>query len=128
VAVQRATKAAALSASRQGLTRGVSRTVAPSSPRSIALAMLGSFGWSADQFSCLDQLWVSESNWNPYAENSSSGAYGIPQALPGSKMATAGADWRSNPVTQIEWGLQYIQSSYGSPCGAWAFKLGHSWY
>lgn len=128
VAAQRATKVAALPVSRQRLTRGLSRTVAPSSPRAIALVMLGDFGWSSDQFSCLDQLWVSESNWNPYAENSSSSAYGIPQALPGSKMSSAGADWRSNPVTQIRWGLEYIRSSYGTPCGAWYFKLGHSWY
>jgi hypothetical protein len=128
VAVQRAAKSAALPLSRQALTRGVTKTVAPADPRSIAEAMLGGFGWSSEQFSCLDQLWVSESNWNPYAQNSSSGAYGIPQALPAKKMASAGADWRTNPVTQIRWGLEYIRSSYGTPCGAWSFKLANSWY
>jgi hypothetical protein len=90
--------------------------------------MLGDFGWSSDQFSCLDALWTSESNWNPYAENSSSGAYGIPQALPPEKMASAGPDWRSNSATQIRWGLEYIRSSYGSPCGAWYFKSANAWY
>jgi hypothetical protein len=128
VAAQRAAKSSALRFDRQQLGRGVTKTVAPASPRSIAMSMLGSFGWSADQFSCLDSLWVSESNWNPYAQNSSSGAYGIPQALPGEKMASAGADWRTNAVTQIRWGMEYIKSSYGSPCGAWSFHLSNSWY
>ena len=90
--------------------------------------MLGDYGWSSDQFSCLDSLWVSESNWNVSATNSSSGAYGIPQSLPAEKMASAGSDWRTNPGTQIEWGLTYIQSSYGSPCNAWYFKQGNNWY
>lgn len=128
VAAQRAAKGAALPVTRQGLAGGVTKTVAPTDPRAIAMSMLRDFGWSSDQFSCLDQLWVSESNWNPYAQNTSSGAYGIPQALPGEKMASVGADWRTNPVTQIKWGLQYIRSSYGSPCGAWSFKLSNSWY
>jgi hypothetical protein len=92
--------------------------------------MLGDFGWGAGQFSCLDRLWIGESNWNYRASNSSSGAYGIPQALPGSKMGTVAADWRDNPATQIEWGLGYIKRSYGSPCNALAQWQGRSphWY
>jgi len=84
--------------------------------------MLGSYGWPSSQFGCLQQLWNAESGWNPQASNPSSGAYGIPQALPGSKMASAGADWQTNPATQIRWGLGYIKSMYGSPCGAWAHE------
>jgi hypothetical protein len=96
---------------------------APSgSAQQIAMGMLGSYGWSSSQFSCLDSLWNLESGWNVYASNPSSGAYGIPQALPGSKMASAGSDWQSDAATQIRWGLGYIQAMYGSPCGAWAHE------
>jgi hypothetical protein len=98
------------------------------SPQQIAQAMLGSFGWSSDQFGCLQSLWEAESGWNPTASNPSTGAYGIPQALPGSKMASAGADWETNPATQIRWGLGYIKQLYGSPCGAWAHEQGSGWY
>ncbi len=102
---------------------------APSgSPRDIAAGMLGSFGWGQDQFGCLNSLWNRESGWNTYAQNPSSGAYGIPQALPGSKMASAGSDWRTNPATQIRWGLGYIQARYGSPCGAWSHSQSVGWY
>jgi hypothetical protein len=97
-------------------------------PQQIARAMLASFGWPSSEFSCLNLLWDRESGWNPSAANPSSGAYGIPQALPGSKMATAGADWATNPATQIRWGLGYIQASYGSPCGAWAHETSSGWY
>ena len=128
VAVQRDTKSRALAGTRQAQSGGLTSTVAPTDPRQIALLMLPAYGWGSGEFSCLDQLWVSESNWNPYAQNSSSGAYGIPQSLPPEKMATAGSDWRTNPATQIEWGLAYIRDSYGSPCGAWGFKLGNNWY
>ena len=83
---------------------------------------------SQDQFGCLDSLWERESHWNVYADNPNSSAYGIPQALPGSKMASAGADWATNPVTQIRWGLGYIQDRYGSPCGAWGHSQSHGWY
>lgn len=69
-----------------------------------------------------------ESGWNAFAENAASGAYGIPQALPGSKMASAGADWRTNPATQVRWGLRYIRDSYGSPCGAWQHSEADGWY
>jgi hypothetical protein len=98
------------------------------SPQHIAMAMLGSFGWPSSQFGCLQSLWNIESGWNVYASNPSSGAYGIPQALPGSKMASAGPDWQSNAATQIRWGLGYIKSLYGSPCGAWAHEQADGWY
>ncbi|HQR26110.1 MAG TPA: lytic transglycosylase domain-containing protein [Nocardioides sp.] len=97
-------------------------------PRTIAMALLPEFGFSADQFACLDPLYVGESGWRVDADNPTSSAYGIPQALPGSKMASAGADWATNPVTQIRWGLGYIAERYGTPCGAWSFKQGHGWY
>lgn len=97
-------------------------------PRTIARAMLAEFGFGSDQFSCLDSLYNSESGWNIHADNPSSSAYGIPQALPGSKMASAGPDWADSAVTQIRWGLGYIKGSYGTPCGAWSFKQGHNWY
>jgi hypothetical protein len=90
--------------------------------------MLSDFGFGDDQFSCLDSLYMSESGWNIHADNPSSSAYGIPQALPGSKMASAGPDWENNAATQIKWGLEYIKNSYGTPCGAWSFKQGHNWY
>jgi hypothetical protein len=91
------------------------------------MAMLASYGWSSSQFSCLDPLWQRESGWNVYASNPD-GAYGIPQALPGSKMATAGPDWQTSAATQIKWGLSYIQSRYGSPCAAWAHSQATGWY
>ena len=101
---------------------------APSgSPQQIAAAMLGSFGWSSGQFSCLDSLWQRESGWSVTAANPD-GAYGIPQALPGAKMASAGPDWQTDAATQIRWGLEYIQSLYGSPCGAWNHELATGWY
>jgi hypothetical protein len=90
--------------------------------------MLSSYGWSSDQLGCLVSLWNRESSWRVDAENPSSGAYGIPQSLPGSKMASAGADWRTNPATQIRWGLGYIHDRYGSPCGAWAHSQATGWY
>ena len=101
---------------------------APSgNPQKIAAAMLGSYGWSSSQFGCLVSLWDQESSWNVYASNPS-GAYGIPQALPGSKMASAGPDWQTNATTQIRWGLGYIKSLYGSPCGAWSHEQATGWY
>jgi len=86
------------------------------------------YGWVGDQFSCLSSLWQKESGWNYQAYNASSGATGIPQALPGSKMASAGADWQSNAITQIHWGLDYIQRAYGSPCAAWGHSQSVNWY
>jgi hypothetical protein len=86
------------------------------------------YGWTGSQFTCLDLLWTRESNWNYKAQNPSSGAYGIPQSLPGSKMATVASDWRTNPVTQIKWGLGYIKNRYGTPCGAWQHSENVGWY
>ena len=101
----------------------------PGTAQSIAYNMLPSFGFSqSSQWGCLQSIWNRESGWNYQAENPYSGAYGIPQALPGSKMATAGADWQTNPATQIKWGLGYIQSIYGTPCGAWNFELANGYY
>ncbi|MDX3539235.1 transglycosylase SLT domain-containing protein [Streptomyces sp. MB09-01] len=82
----------------------------------------------AGQFQCFSNIINQESTWNYKAVNSSSGAYGLVQALPGSKMATAGADWRTNPATQIKWGLNYMNVRYGSPCGAWSFHQANGWY
>jgi LysM repeat protein len=97
---------------------------APSgSPQSIARAVV-----PAGQFQCFSSIVERESGWNPRATNASSGAYGLMQALPGSKMASAGADWRTNPATQIKWGLNYMNSRYGSPCGAWNFWQNNHWY
>lgn len=77
---------------------------------------------------CVYNLWMRESGWNKYARNPTSGAYGIPQSLPASKMATAGADWRTNGVTQVRWGLRYIWARYGTTCNAWSFWQRHNWY
>jgi hypothetical protein len=101
----------------------------PGTAQSIAYNMLPSFGFSqSSQWGCLLNIWNRESGWNYQAENPYSGAYGIPQALPGDKMASAGADWQTNPATQIKWGLGYIQSIYGTPCGAWNFELANGYY
>ena len=96
--------------------------------RAIGCALLLEAGFAIDEMPCLDRLWTKESGWNPHASNPSTGAYGIPQALPGSKMASVGADWQTNPATQITWGLGYIKSRYGTPCQAWAFMQSHGWY
>jgi hypothetical protein len=101
---------------------------ASGSPQQIAEAMLGSFGWSSSQFSCLDPLWAHESGWSVSAYNAGSGAFGIPQALPGSKMASAGPDWQTDAATQIKWGLEYIKGIYGSPRGAWGHEEATGWY
>jgi hypothetical protein len=120
-------KAAAL-AQPQGQAMTGTESLAQEDPRTIARALLAEFGFTSDQFSCLDSLWMSESGWRVTADNPNSSAYGIPQALPGSKMSTAGADWATNPITQIRWGLGYIRDRYGSPCSAWSFKQGRGWY
>lgn len=86
------------------------------------------FGWTGSEWTCYDKLIMSESKWDPHATNPTSGAYGIPQSLPGNKMASVGADWRTNPATQIQWGLNYVKQVYGTPCSAWSFKQGHNWY
>jgi hypothetical protein len=100
----------------------------PGSAQSIAYNMMAGFGFSpATFFGCLKDIWNRESSWRYDAENAS-GAYGIPQALPGSKMASAGADWQTNPATQIKWGLGYIKAIYGDPCKAWAFEEANGYY
>ncbi|MEU8106932.1 transglycosylase SLT domain-containing protein [Nonomuraea muscovyensis] len=105
------------------------RTADPQSRnKDIALDHVVRRSWSYRQFQCLDSLWTRESGWNHRAYNSSSGAYGIPQALPGGKMQGAGHDWRSNPETQIRWGLTYIKGRYGRPCDAWGHFQAHNWY
>ena len=105
------------------------RRAAVDDPRSAARTLASArHGWGAGEFSCLEALWQKESGWDYRAANPSSGAYGIPQALPGSKMATKGGDWRTNPLTQIAWGLDYIEGSYGSPCGAWSHSQSSGWY
>ena len=97
-------------------------------PQQIAMSMLAQFGWPSSQYSCLDSLWERESGWNPYAANPYSGAFGIPQALPGAKMASAGSDWATNASTQIRWGLGYIKATYGSPCAAWSYETAFGSY
>ncbi|MFV2086643.1 lytic transglycosylase domain-containing protein [Micromonospora sp. LOL_021] len=96
--------------------------------RAIGCALTLEKGWGLDQFACLNKLWNKESGWNHKAYNAASGATGIPQALPGSKMASAGADWQTNPATQIKWGLGYISGRYGTPCGAWQQSQNAGWY
>jgi hypothetical protein len=121
-------KAEALSAAPAGEADSGVQDLSDADPREIAQVLLPEFGFSSDQFGCLDSLYTRESNWNVYADNPTSSAYGIPQSLPGEKMASAGADWATNPVTQIRWGLGYIRDRYGSPCGAWAHSESHGWY
>ncbi|WP_308113023.1 transglycosylase SLT domain-containing protein [Curtobacterium aurantiacum] len=105
----------------------VAATPDPGSAQAIALEQVTARGWGTDQYNCLVSLWNKESGWRVNAYNPS-GAYGIPQALPGSKMATAGADWQTNPATQITWGLNYIAGVYGTPCGAWGHSQANNWY
>lgn len=139
VAKAAAAKAAAAkaAAARAGTARAAAAKAAPlrrsagtpsGSPQQIARQMLARYGWAGSQFSCLYPLWYHESGWDPSAENPGSGAYGIPQSLPGSQMASAGPDWQTNPATQIKWGLNYIQNRYGSPCSAWAHEQSSNWY
>jgi hypothetical protein len=111
-------------------TPAAPRAAAPSpgSAQAIARDMVLARGWGEGEFNCLVSLWNKESGWNVYAQNPSSGAYGIPQALPGSKMASAGGDWQTNAATQIEWGLGYISGRYGTPCGAWGHSQNVGWY
>ena len=97
-------------------------------PKTLTEALMPQYGLQPSQFECIDRIWTQESNWNVHADNPHSSAYGIPQALPGSKMASVGSDWKNSAETQIRWGLQYIKSRYGSACSAWAFKSSHGFY
>lgn len=96
--------------------------------RATGCTLLLEAGFAIDQMSCLDSLWTRESGWNELASNPSSGAYGIPQSLPGDKMASHGSDWQTNPATQIRWGLDYIAGRYGTPCAAWQHSEANGWY
>ena len=100
----------------------------PGTAQAIAAGLVEARGWDSSEYSCLVALWSKESGWNHFAMNKSSGAYGIPQALPGGKMASAGADWATNPETQIRWGLGYIEARYGHPCAAWGHSQARNWY
>jgi hypothetical protein len=102
--------------------------VNPAAAKAYAAGAIARWGWGSGEYQCLVLLWTRESSWRADAYNASSGAYGIPQALPGGKMAVAGADWRTNAATQIDWGLSYISARYGSPCGAWAHSERYNWY
>jgi hypothetical protein len=102
--------------------------VEPGTAQALGKELAAARGWGDDQFACLLALWNKESGWRVNAENKSSGAYGIPQALPGTKMATVADDWRTNPATQITWGLNYIGGRYGDPCGAYAHSQAKGWY
>ncbi|WP_431961685.1 transglycosylase SLT domain-containing protein [Actinacidiphila sp. bgisy160] len=112
----------AKAAARAALVVKASYTVAE--VQAMAQGIIG----DASQYQCFSNIVTRESGWNYTATNASSGAYGLVQALPGSKMASAGADWRTNPGTQIKWGLNYMNSRYGSPCGAWSFWQANHWY
>lgn len=106
--------------------KSVDLTVAD--PQALTRALMPLYGLSSAQFGCIDSIWSQESNWNVHADNPHSSAYGIPQALPGSKMSSAGPNWQDNAETQIRWGLNYIKNRYGSACAAWSFKQSHGWY
>lgn len=97
-------------------------------PQALTRALMPEYGMASSDFECINDIWTQESNWNVHANNPTSSAYGIPQALPGSKMSSAGPDWQNNAETQIRWGLSYIEHRYGSPCAAWSFKRAHGWY
>ena len=107
---------------------GSSGPVMSGSPRAIGQQLAAARGWTGSQWTCLESLFQKESGWNPSAYNASSGAYGIPQALPGSKMGSVASDWKTNPATQITWGLNYIAGRYGTPCGAWGHSQASGWY
>lgn len=115
-----------------GILAGTPVTGGGNKAANIALAqqMAAARGWTGQEWTDLFQLWDRESarTWSPTVTNPTSGAYGIPQSLPADKMASAGADWRTNPATQIEWGLDYIAGRYGSPSVAWQHELSHNWY
>jgi hypothetical protein len=133
VEAARKAKEARAAAEREERERARQRVIANAKedPKSVARLLMVDHGWTSDaQYNCLVNLWIGESDWRWWAENSSSGAYGIPQSLPARKMAQFGSDYRTNPVTQIKWGLWYIEMSYGNPCNAWSTWQARSphWY
>ena len=124
---------ATVSASAMSLVSSASASVelarTPKGAREVAKELMDEkYGWGEKQYACLDDLWIKESNWNYRASNKRTGAHGIPQALPATKMDSAGTDWRTNPVTQISWGLRYIDVRYETPCKAWAKFKRSNWY
>lgn len=137
-ALQRATIRAEALAARQAAAKARAAAVtsrsqarpplSPTAARQLGLSLAAAAGYSQAQVSCLDSLWTRESGWKVTAQNPSSGAYGIPQALPGWKMSSVSSDWRTNARTQILWGLSYIKSSYGTACSALSHARGYGWY
>ncbi|MBM7492491.1 lytic transglycosylase domain-containing protein [Micromonospora luteifusca] len=139
-AAERARKAEAAAASRKRERAAANATAKPytgpipasceefSGNRKTGCALMIGAGFGIAEFPCLEKLWTKESGWNHKANNSSSGAYGIPQALPGSKMGSVASDWRTNPATQITWGLGYIKGRYKTPCGAWSYFQNNGHY
>jgi hypothetical protein len=124
---------ATVSASAMSLVSSASASVelarTPKGAREVTKELMDEkYGWGNKQYACLDELWIKESNWNYRASNKRTGAHGIPQALPATKMDSAGTDWRTNPVTQISWGLRYIEVRYDTPCKAWAKFKRSNWY
>ncbi|GAA2129106.1 lytic transglycosylase domain-containing protein [Nocardioides bigeumensis] len=120
-----AAKAAALD-THQGQAMSANEVVSEGDPREIGRALIAEYGFGPEQFTCLDSLYVSESNWRVNADNPTSSAYGIPQAL--TQLHDLPADYMTSAEAQIRWGLDYIERSYGTPCNAWSFKQGHGWY
>jgi hypothetical protein len=113
----------------KALSAAEGKTGTPSGNKAYAKLWINQeYGWGDKQFACLETLWFKESNWNHKAKNSTSGAFGIPQSLPGNKMATFGSDWKTNPATQIKWGANYIQDRYDTPCGALDYFYVRNWY
>ena len=111
-----------------GKSAGATLTSADSNV-ALGQQLASAYGWgSGAEWTCLDDLWTRESGWRMVWNYQGSGAYGIPQALPASKMASAGADYMTNPAIQIRWGLSYISSTYNNPCTAWAHEQADSWY
>jgi hypothetical protein len=128
-----ATASGAIFSTQLALVSAVSRQVelarTPIGAKKVARGILmDEYGFTEKEYKCLNQLWTQESNWNYKSRNKKSGAHGIPQALPASKMNVVSTDWRTNPVTQIRWGLRYISIRYETPCKAWAKHKRSNWY
>jgi len=128
-----ATASGAIFSTQLALVSAVSRQVelarTPIGAKKVAKSILfDEYGFEEKEYKCLNQLWTQESNWNYKSRNKVSGAHGIPQALPASKMNVVSTDWRTNPVTQIRWGLRYISIRYETPCKAWAKHKRSNWY
>ena len=120
-------KTAALSDA-TGVARTRTEDLTDADPKTLARALMPLYGLASSEFDCVDNIWEQESGWNVRADNPYSSAYGIPQALPGSKMSSAGPDWQTSAETQIRWGLGYIKDRYGSACAAWSYKQARGWY